>query len=551
MYPISKKKTGICSVSQRAKRPITIMLLCCGMMAQAQTKGYFVTFVDKKDNGYSIDAPSAFLSERAIQRRERLGIAIDDTDLPVTRAYLDSLKKLDLNIAHVSKWMNGAIVKSSDALLMETLAKISFVKMVELTKGSSVSLAPKELPVLNGALAKNAQYGNYGYTQQQLSTINGIALHDQGFTGQGMHIAVLDAGFYHAPQMPLLARLFNNGQILGTKDFVAPGGDIFQTDTHGMAVLSIMAGYADNQFVGSAPDASYWLMRTEDAATEYPIEADYWVCAAEMADSAGVDVINSSLGYSTFDNAQLSLSYQNLDGTSRISRAADMAVSKGMVVVCSAGNEGDKTWKYILTPADASNVIAVGAMKADSTRVSFSSVGPTADNRTKPDVMAMGYQTSGQSSDGTIKQGNGTSFSAPVVSGLVACLWQSSPSLSASQVIETVRQNSHQSLSPNNLTGYGIPNFRKTVRTTTADTSVYWGISPNPFSNYLRIDAQNLLPASPIHITIFDAKGTVVARQTSTDSYVTIPNLASLTKGIYILRIEQGNSAGNYKIIKN
>jgi serine protease AprX len=317
----------------------------------------------------------------------------------------------------------------------------------------------------------------------QLQTVNGIALHQQGYLGDGMHIAVIDAGFYRYPTLPLTSHLDGKGQIAGYYDFVDPGSNVSDDDSHGMHVLSILAGASTGQYVGSAPNATYWLFRTEDIASEYPIEADYWMCAAEKADSAGVDVVNSSLGYGYYDNAAMNLPPSSLDGRSRISLAANMAVAKGMVVVNSAGNEGNKPWTYQLTPADASNVISVGAVAADSARAAFSSIGPTSDGRIKPDVMAMGVGVAVQWIDGAIVRGNGTSYAAPIVSGLVACLWQKMPSLTSLQLVEFLRKSSHLYATPTNFYGYGIPNFAVEAPSGVHSHSFGVDVWPNPFTD--------------------------------------------------------------------
>jgi subtilisin family serine protease len=535
----------------------TKLILWAGMFMIAistvgQTPCYLVEFTDKAETPHGIYNPATFLSQRAIDRRLRQGIAIDETDLPVVPAYVDSLKKLNITILHTSKWMNAAIVRSSNQQLMDTLSRVSFVKSVILNKGTTTSPINKPIDKQGDILKGSSADNTYGMAYNQIRTINGIPIHQQGFRGAGMQVAVIDAGYYRANELPSLAHLFQNNKILGTKDFVNPTSNIYAEDAHGMHVLSIMGGYIPSSFCGTAPEASYWLLRTEDAASEYPIEGDYWVCAAEFADSAGVDVINTSLGYNIFDNQAMNLTYSNLDGSSRISKGADMAVDKGMVVVVSAGNEGDKAWRYISTPADAKKVLSIGAMRSDSTLAAFSSVGPTADNRIKPDVIAMGVSTAIQGTDGYIRTGNGTSYSAPVVAGMVACLWQSSPNLKAAEVSELIRKHSNSFQTPSALRGYGIPNFLRSYQTSLPSVKevAKWKAWPNPFSNKIFLSNNEKSGHSPAEICLYNTLGTRLIQIKTSDVAIELNELGHLPKGIYLLTIKQPSGVKNFKLIK-
>jgi subtilisin family serine protease len=248
----------------------------------------------------------------------------------------------------------------------------------------------------------------------------------------------------------------------------------------------------------------------------------------------------------------MNLTYSNLDGSSRISKGADMAVDKGMVVVVSAGNEGDKAWRYISTPADAKKVLSIGAMRSDSTLAAFSSVGPTADNRIKPDVIAMGVSTAIQGTDGYIRTGNGTSYSAPVVAGMVACLWQSSPNLKATEVIDLIRKHSNSNQTPTPLRGYGIPNFLRSYQTSLPSVKevAKWKAWPNPFSNKIFLSNNEKSGHSPVEICLYNTLGTRLIQIKTSDVAIELNDLGHLPKGIYLLTIKQPSGVKNFKLIK-
>jgi len=522
----------------------------------ASDTGYFITFTDKTGTPYSITNPEKFLSARAVSRRKRQDIPVTATDLPVNPDYVNNLRELGITVKYTSKWMNGCIAFSSDAALMDTLDKYSYVKAVEVTYISTITGKAKletERPEKKGAKADNV----YGKTFDQINTVNGTALHDKGYMGEGMIIAIIDAGFKGVDHLPAFDHLWQNDQILGTKDFVNPGSNIFMEHSHGMNVLSIIGGKIDDTFLGTAPEADFWLLRTEDACSEYPIEADYWICAAEFADSAGVDVINTSLGYSEFDNSSMNYTYSQLDGnTLRISKAADIAAATGMIVVISAGNEGNKHWRNITAPADAKGVITVGAMTADSTKASFSSFGPTADGRTKPDLTAMGVSNAIQLTSGSIGTGSGTSFSAPVITGLMACLWQSLSDMTAKEVKELVLKSCNHYSSPDNSMGYGIPNFKTAYHTSSKSHAEIendkWNVYPNPFVNQLVLTTKENIIVEKVEISLYDITGRLKYRETVSASpkiYLDIPSY--LTGGMYILHIKENDVISQHKLVKN
>lgn len=422
---------------------------------------YRVTFADKCGTPYSPEHPEEFLSPRTIERRARQGLCVDSTDLPVSPLYIAGIEAAGAKVVRVGKWNNTALVRGSDAQLLESLAALPFVRAVRKVWTSPDSIAQpmkREQPgkIINKWDTINGS--RYGYAIGQIEMLNGIGLHEKGFTGEGMMIAVLDGGFMNADVIPA----FMTTRIAAVRDFVVPpADDVFAEMNHGTKVLSVMAADLPGVYVGAAPDATYLLLRCEDNGTESLAEEDYWAAAVEYADSMGADVINSSLGFHRFDDEADNYVYSDQDGrTAMISRTASMLADKGIVLVCSAGNDGMETWKKINFPADAHDILAVGAAGPDGINASFSAVGPTADGRVKPDVMALGNPTAVISARGSLSRDVGTSFATPLITAMVACLWQALPGKTAKEIIDIVRRSGDNSLTPDNIRGYGVPDFR-------------------------------------------------------------------------------------------
>ena len=422
---------------------------------------YRVTLRDKAETGFSTDHPEAFLSQRALERRRRQHIAIDSTDLPVSQKYIAAVATQGISVVGKSKWNNSLLVRCAKPSLMTRIEKLPFVTDVKLVFSS-----PKHQEASVRASFRKEfqdwdtlQHPPYGITRDQINSLNGIRLHTAGYRGKGMMIAVLDAGFMNVDKIPAFHAL----KLVGLRDFVVPRSpNIFQEMEHGTKVLSVMAVNQPDIYVGSAPQASYMLLRSEAHQTESLSEEDFWTAAVEYADSAGVDVINSSLGYHEYDDKATSYRYFDLTGRKAlISRMASMVAGKGIVLVNSAGNDGMGTWKKINVPADAHDILTVGSISPNGLNAAFSSVGPTADGRVKPDVVAYGSPTAIITGRGTIVNDMGTSFSAPLVAGLVACLWQALPEKSAREIIELVRQCGNNVAHPDNVFGYGLPDFWK------------------------------------------------------------------------------------------
>ena len=368
----------------------SLIILTGNLLGQNDVENfYWVQFKDKLGTVFSINQPEQFLSPRAIERRQKQNIAVDERDLPVSDNYLQQLQEQGAEIIHTSKWLNGATIRATKSIYEQTRQNLNFIAFSELTK-PGIFLKSARNKFQTEHQLNEINITDYGSSYHQLRLFNGQLLHALGYQGEGMHIAVIDAGFYKVDELPAFEQLWGENRILGTKDFVDPGGDVFLAHTHGTNVLSTMGGYVKNELVGTAPEAFYYLLRSEDGATEYLIEEDNWVAAAEWADSAGCDVINSSLGYTTFDDPNMNHSYAEMDGnTTRITKAANIAVEKGMLVFSSAGNEADNPWKYLVAPSDGDLVIGVGAVNNDSIWAPFSSLGPSADGDVKPNLAAV------------------------------------------------------------------------------------------------------------------------------------------------------------------
>ncbi len=519
---------------------------------------YFVSFTDKSNNGFSINSPEEFLSQRAIERRIKQDIEITQEDLPVTKAYLDSLTKMGVKVLWPSKWLNGAIIESDNSNLTDTISRVSFISDSKLIwKSTNNTNISKFISEEDPSSIKTELLSDYGQTYNQTITVNGNLLHQNGYTGNGMLIAVIDNGFGGADYLPAFNHLWNNNQIVDAIDIVNPGNDVYNTDFfHGMYVLSVLAGYIEDEFIGAAPDANYILLRTEDSSSEYPIEEYNWVIAAEYADSAGVDIINSSLGYYEFNDTSFNYSYSDMDGKTTVCvKGAETAFSKGILVVNSAGNEGQSSWKYIISPSDGENILSVAAMSADSTRASFSSYGPSSDRRVKPDLTGLGVQTAGQGTNGNIVKLYGTSFSAPIISGFASCLWEAKPELSNRQLLQILRKSGHQYYTPDDSFGYGIPNFYSALDINSSVNDIYsnfnFKVGPNPFHNKIEITNKGY-KFNNTKVFIYDLLGnTVYNNRIISSEKILINDLEKLSTGIYVLQLVISNQKYNFKIIKN
>ena len=437
--------------------------ICLGTFAQftpEDTLKYRISLKDKAATDYSLQKPEMYLSKKSIERRKRQGLEIDSTDLPVCKKYVDAIRKKGVHVLVTGKWDNFVTVSCNDSMLIAEIAGLPFVRSTERVWRGVAKRASERDSLINKPLRTDSLYGP-AITQIKMSHAD--RLHEAGFKGQGMTIAVIDAGFHNVDKIEAM----KNINILGTRDFVNPEADIYAESSHGMSVLSCMAMNQPNVMIGTAPEASYWLLRSEDEYSENLVEQNYWAAAIEFADSVGVDLVNTSLGYYSFDDPAKNYRYRDLNGHyALMSREAAKAADKGIVVVCSAGNSGSGSWKKITPPGDAENVITVGAVNKYGVLAPFSSVGNTADGRVKPDVVAVGLGSDVMGTDGNLRHANGTSFSSPIMCGMVACLWQACPELTAKEIIELVRRSGDRAVFPDNIYGYGIPDLWKAYQST-------------------------------------------------------------------------------------
>lgn len=459
------------------KKCLLLFLLLASVVSesQAQFTRYLVRLKNKGGTPYTFSNPIAYISQRAIDRRTRYGISIDSTDLPVTPAYVTQIKNVpNVTVLNVSKWQNAVSIQTSDANAISTINGFSFVQSVsglaaktgkneEMTRNKfALEEVVTELPATQRVEDVTADFFNYGTgSYNEIHLHNGEFLHNIGLRGQGMVVAMLDAGFFNYTTLKAFDSANLNGQILTTWDFVARHASVVEDNSHGMQCLSTIVANIPGQFIGKAPKASFHLFRTEDVASEYPIEEHNWICGAERADSTGSDIISSSLGYYDFDNATFNYTYSNMNGNSTMSViGADLAAKKGLIVFNAVGNEGGNSWNFLITPSDGDSVVAVGAVNAAGVVGGFSSFGPSSDGQIKPDMASVGVSAMIQGSGNTIVTGNGTSFACPNMAGLGTCLWQGFPEFNNMKIIRAMQQAGSIATAPNDRIGYGIPNMK-------------------------------------------------------------------------------------------
>ncbi|MGL5889958.1 MAG: S8 family peptidase, partial [Bacteroidia bacterium] len=503
---------------------LVVLILAAANEMQAQTR-YWIQFTDKGNSPYTLANPSAYLSPRALNRRTAQGLAIDSLDLPVTPSYIDSVLATGVTVRARSKWLNGVVIITSDTNAVNQIEAFPFVQgavnVALRTAAADVQDKFAEesitaaLPSAQRNLNVSSTMLSYGSSLNQIDMIGGVCLHNSGYKGAGMVIAVIDAGFNNADNMTAFDTLRAYNRILGTWDFVEGNASVYEDNTHGTYVLSCMGANLPGDLVGTAPEASYWLLRSEDAPTENIVEEYFWASAAEYADSVGADIINSSLGYTTFDDTAQNHTYADMNGnTAPSTRAADFAASRGMIVCNSAGNSGSNAWFYIGAPADADSILAVGAVDPSGNYASFSSRGPSSDGDIKPDVAAQGQNTVVASTSGGTFTGNGTSFASPVLCGLVACLWQAHPTMNNVQMMDVIKQSANQYSAPDTYLGYGKPDFcaanlslsNTPAPSPTTDERLISG--PNPFGSVMSFSFFSATDQW-LQITVTDATGRI------------------------------------------
>lgn len=516
----------------------------------------WVYFKDKPNSVTDLANPLTILSQRSLDRRTAQGIALDIKDVPIYQPYIDEIvASTGITVKAKSKWLNCLHVRGlqTDINALKLLPSVLRVDFADKSLNSTkrITVKPKLKPVKK-VLETTINF-NYGTSANQIQMLNGHLLHQLNYTGFGKIIAILDAGFPGVNTAQPFQRLRDNNQILGGYDYVNKSSNFYTANSHGTLVLSTMGGFKDGQLVGTAPDAQYYLFITEDVADENPVEESNWVEAAEEADRLGVDLITTSLGYFGYDNPAYSHTYSDMTGNSNFaSQGANIAYSKGIIVVASAGNEGGdiNIEKHIGVPAEALGVIAVGAVKADKVYASFSSIGPSFDGRVKPDVMTQGQSSVLSDTAGNITTANGTSFSCPIMAGMVACLWQALPGKTSQEIKQLITQSADRFSLPTNQYGYGIPDFSLALANGLSVDSFSKNdflVFPNPTSDFISIVLPNKSDAKIF--VIYNVLGQKVMEKKITLQSSSI-SLKSLNSGLYFYKLESSSFSKSGKIIK-
>jgi len=519
-----------------------------------QTQDAWVFFADKENVAESLADPILIMTQEAINRKTLQGTPIDERDVPVNEDYISQIKAATgINVYAKSKWMNCVYVKGTQANI-EALLDLSFVIDVEYAN-KDLNLFPGS-PIEDKFTIENETNRityNYGAAANQIEMLSGDYLHELDFAGDGMIVAVLDAGFPSVNTNPGFSKIVNEGRLLGTYDFEARTTNVDGTSSHGTKTTSDIGGFLQNQFVGTAPQASFYLFVTEYGPTETPVEEAWWVEALERSDSLGVDVINTSLGYQDYDNSNYDHSYQDLDGQTTFSaRGANIAFDKGMILVTSAGNDGGG-FTYVGTPGDSPGMLTVGAVDSNGNYASFSSIGPTVDGRIKPDVMAQGSSSAVINTNGNVDFSSGTSFSSPIMAGVVACLWQSRPEVPNAQIMQIVRESAHLFDNPTNQMGYGIPNFEdayialQELGIEEEFLLSNFALYPNPVSSKINISFPQQIQNAQFTVHSILGKEILTAEISTTSNVV---DIETLTAGMYIATISANNDRISFKIIK-
>ncbi|WP_152287427.1 S8 family serine peptidase [Flavicella marina] len=537
------------------KSLVYVFLFSC-YFGVSQTEDAWVYFKDKPSEASFLNNPILMLSQRSIDRRVKQGIAIDSKDVPVESSYINQITAASgIVVKAKSKWLNALHIQGTESDI-QALLSLNIVSLVEFCDTSlNKAQFKKRNKFLIEKTVENTSI-DYGVTQNQVEMLQGDFLHELGYTGKGLQIAVLDAGFKGVESFAAFSKLhdnnMDNGEILGGFDYLNRTNNFYVNtgSTHGLSVLSTIAGFLENQFVGTAPDAQFYLFVTENPSSESTLEESLWVEAAEKADSLGVDIINTSLGYTTFDDSSYNYTYADMNGaTTFISRGASVAGSKGMLLVTSAGNEGNSSWKFISAPADVASVLTVGAVDANEIIASFSSFGPTADMRVKPEVLAQGRNVYVINSLGNIALSNGTSFSSPIMAGMSACLWEAFPNKTAEQIKQLIVSSGDLFQNPTDQKGYGVPDFQSVYNSLSVSntSSKKNKLFPNPVDSQFIISTET--PVVYDSILIRNVLGKTIKVIVNHPSDQTI-DISELTPNIYFVEFKLYGEKRLVKIVK-
>ncbi|WP_179018514.1 S8 family serine peptidase [Winogradskyella forsetii] len=536
-------------------RKLTMLLLLFLSINSYAQEDAWIYLTDKPNVSASIENPINILSQKAIDRKQQYNIVIDERDVPVNETYISDLKnQMGITVMAKSKWFNAVHVRGTEENI-NALNNLSYVETVDFADENLNVLSRNASNLSKTEIEDETIEFTYGNTQNQVEMINADNLHIADFTGEGITIAVMDSGFPNVNSMDAFQRLRTNNDLLDGYDFVDRTTDVyaFSGSNHGTKVLSTMAGFIENQYVGTAPDASYYLFRTEDSGSENPVEESYWVEAAERADSLGVDMINTSLGYRLFDNPNYDYSPQDMNGqVAYITKGASIAVEKGILVVVSAGNAGATAWQTVGAPADSPDVLSIGAVDGDGNYVAFSSQGSEAQvGYQKPDVVARGGAAFVINEFNSIVQNNGTSFSGPIMCGGIASLWQAIPEASPTTMMDFVRQSASQFTAPDNFLGFGIPDLdlaRTLALSLEEDFIEAFNFYPNPVETEINL----LFPsaATQLELSIFNHLGQQVLYKTVQTDFKKV-DFSNFATGIYLLKLSTENDSKTFRFIKN
>lgn len=536
------------------KLTLLVAVLATSFM-NAQVQDALVFLTDKEDVAASIANPISILTQDAIDRKTLQSTPIDARDVPVNEDYITQLKNSPgISVYAKSKWMNAVYVRGTQNDI-EDLITAGFVSSVEFMDKSlnfrPGGTIPDKFAIEN---QQSRIVYNYGDAANQTIMIRADYLHEQDFTGDGMVVAVLDSGFPNVMNNPAFSSIVAEDRLLGTYDFALRQENVDGTGSHGARTFSDIGGFILDQFVGTAPEASFYLFRTEYGPTENPVEEAWWVEALERADSLGVDVVNTSLGYRAYDNAAYDHSYEDLDGQTTIgARGANHAFDKGMILVTSAGNGGSSSFPTVGTPGDSPGMLTIGAVDSDGDYVSFSSIGPTVDGRVKPDVMAQGLNAAVVSQNGTVSTGSGTSFSSPIMAGAVASLWQARPEIPNGQIMQVVRESAHLFNNPTDEMGYGIPNFEDaltillTLGLEDQLRAEQFALYPNPVKTSVNVSFPNGVTEADVSLYNIIGEQILTVKISNVTNWI---NLSELGSGMYFATIKSNSKTNSFKLIK-
>ena len=548
-------------------KKLLFLFLWFGMSACVYAQNptcYRIYLSDKNNSPYSIENPLEYLSQRAIDKRVRFNIPITEQDFPVNPQYKQQILALDadMQLLSVSKWMNTVTVYCPDSIVLPQILNLPFVDSIMAVGNYILHDAPvyqnpeNPISIVHNSISNTKEDIDYGYGIGQIALLNGIPLHEEGFHGEGMLIAVIDGGFFGIETTSFFQQLVNEGRFFGHYSLMPNFVDTLQSgweEVHGTIVTSAIAANTNGELVGTAPGASYALIHTEWVGSEEIVEEDFWANGAEIADSLGADVINSSLGYRKFpDFPQNDITYENMNGVHSIaSRCATILGQKGVIVCVAAGNDGNNDFYHISRPGDAFDILCVGACTADSIIADFSSRGYSYDGRVKPDITSQGVETACYYPNDMLSFANGTSLATPVATGMCACLWQAMPQYTSTEMMQMIRESGHLYNNPNPEFGYGIPNFYQVYASHVGINDynpLRLSVYPNPATDKLYLTNHDGEIES---INIYNAAGQLVLQHTINGNPLIEINVTSLPKGFYVgTATLDGNKTASFKFVK-